>query len=242
MPIIKNEPFHKYLKAMFIDFALIIIGYLLGSIPSAYVVARLAKGIDIREYGSQSTTGANAARVLGFKLGFTAGMFDIIKGIIATLIAVLVIDSSIYDSSDALFEKNVLIALTGFAAIVGHCFSIYIKFSGGKGAATFLGVLLVFSPWTALAIFVTWWVVIGVTRYTSLGNLVMVWISLLTLMFVHDFDLGHTLLGILMVPFIYYTHRANVSRLLKGEERKLGKKVKLDETAATEESVASEEE
>ncbi|MHA1911799.1 MAG: glycerol-3-phosphate 1-O-acyltransferase PlsY [Candidatus Kariarchaeaceae archaeon] len=226
---------------MLIDFTLIIIGYLLGSIPSAYVVAKLAKGIDIREYGSKSTTGANATRVLGFKLGFTAGMLDIIKGVIATLLAVLVIGSDSYDSSDALFEKNVLIALTGFAAIVGHCFSLYLKFTGGKGAATFLGVLLVFSPWTALAVFITWWVVIGVTRYTSLGNLVMVWASLLTLMFAHDFDFGHTLLGILIIPFVYFTHRTNISRLLKGEERKLGKKIKVEETT-TEEPVSSEEE
>jgi glycerol-3-phosphate acyltransferase PlsY len=225
---------------MLIDFTLIIIGYLLGSIPSAYVVARLAKGIDIRNYGSKSTTGANAARVLGLKLGFTAGMFDIIKGVIATLLAVLVIDSDMYDSSDALFDKNVLIALTGFAAIVGHCFSLYLKFTGGKGAATFLGVLLVFSPWTALAVFITWWAVIGITKFTSLGNLVMVWVSLLTLMLAHD-DFGHTLLGLLMVPFIYFTHRTNIGRLLKGEERKLGKKVKVEETTPSEESTSEEE-
>jgi glycerol-3-phosphate acyltransferase PlsY len=224
---------------MLIDFTLIIIGYLLGSIPSAYVVAKLAKGIDIREYGSKSTTGANATRVLGFKLGFTSGILDMVKGVIATLLAVIVIDN--YDSSDFLFDKNVLLALTGFAAVVGHCFSIYIKFSGGKGAATFMGVLLVFSPWTALAIFVTWWVVIGLTRFTSLGNLVMVWVSLLTLMLVHDFDFGHTLLGILIAPFMYFTHRENIGRLLKGEERKLGKKVKIDETNASEEPISEEE-
>ena len=175
----------------------------------------------------------------GFKLGFTAGILDMVKGVIATLLAVIVIDN--YDSSDFLFDKNVLIALTGFAAVVGHCFSIYIKFSGGKGAATFMGVLLVFSPWTALAIFVTWWVVIGVTRFTSLGNLVMVWVSLLTLTLVHDFDFGHTLLGILIAPFMYFTHRENIGRLLKGEERKLGKKVKIDETKASEEPIAEEE-
>jgi len=103
---------------MLIDFTLIIVGYLLGSIPSAYVVAKLAKGIDIRNYGSQSTTGANATRVLGFKLGFTAGLLDMAKGVLPTLLAVLVIDSDSYNSSDALFEKNVLIALTGFAAVV----------------------------------------------------------------------------------------------------------------------------
>ena len=221
---------------MLIDFTLIIVGYLLGSIPSAFVVAKLAKGIDIRDYGSKSTTGANAARVLGLKLGITAGVMDILKGVFAALIAVLVTNSEMYEESDAFFnEKNVLIALTGFAAMVGHCYSIYLKFSGGKGAATLLGVLIIFSPWTALIVTIISLTVLRITKMTSFVNLFGVWIILFCLMFIHDFEFGYTLFGSITIPFIYYTHRNNIRSLLRGEERKFGKRVKIDEEETSEE-------
>jgi glycerol-3-phosphate acyltransferase PlsY len=129
----------------------IIIGYLLGSIPTAYIVSRLRKGIDIRNVGSGNMGGANVMREIGAHEGVFVGLFDIAKGAVAILIA------------QALNIPELWVFGTGFAALVGHNFPVFAGFRGGRGSATIIGIFLVLAP---QAILVTL-VVVAIPFFTS---------------------------------------------------------------------------
>lgn len=150
---------------------LVLIGsYLVGSIPSAYLLVRLVKGVDIRKYGSGSVGGSNAGTTLGHWAMVVIGIFDIIKGATVVWLVFVALDLGI-----------AIALLAGLCATIGHDWSIYLGFNGGKGISTILGTLLVIFPWGGLLILVSpiisW--LLKSTAGSSIGLLLLPWLSLL---------------------------------------------------------------
>lgn len=211
--------------ALIISFLAILLGYLLGSIPPAYILGKLLHGVDIRQQGSGNVGGANAGRLFGKKVFIMVALFDIFKGTIAVFIATLIVPGN--TASSGLFSSPELFyALTGFMAILGHCYSMLLGFSGGKGAATTAGVVLAFDPIIFVILLSSWLITVGTTRFTSLGNLVAVSLLPFTFNFLQDYE-EYTLLGWLILVLIFWKHRENIVRLINGEERKFGNKEKI---------------
>lgn len=218
---------------MIVEVGIIILGYMLGSIPTAYLIGKYKYGFDIRERGSGNVGGANAARTMGMKVGLLSGFVDIFKGTLAVYIAIWYVSMNSRTDLIITSDPNALIALTGFFAVIGHCYSFILRFQGGKGGATTAGVILALDPLTFLVLLVVWVIVVGSTRFTSLGNLIAVWVIPPMFVIRHDILVrwanivetnAYVLLSMALVFLIYYKHRANIQRLLSGTERKVGQK------------------
>lgn len=186
---------------------LMIVAYILGSIPNALWIGKVFKGIDVREHGSKNTGSTNAARVLGAKLGILTLILDISKGAIPTLIATMLLDSSIS------------VILVGICAILGHSFSIFMEFKGGKAVATTVGVFIVLVPGAILLAAVIFFLVFGITRYVSLSSMIGA-ISLPIWIILFYKNISLTIFGIIIAILIIVRHKSNIQRLLNGTESK----------------------
>jgi acyl-phosphate glycerol 3-phosphate acyltransferase len=186
---------------------LMIVAYILGSIPNALWIGKVFRGIDVREHGSKNTGSTNAARVLGAKLGILTLILDISKGAIPTLIATMLLDSSIS------------VILVGICAILGHSFSIFMKFKGGKAVATTVGVFIVLVPGAILLAAVIFFLVFGITRYVSLSSMIGA-ISLPIWIMIFYKNIPLTIFGIIIAILIIVRHKSNIQRLLNGTESK----------------------
>ena len=186
---------------------LMIVAYILGSIPNALWIGKVFKGIDVREHGSKNTGSTNAARVLGAKLGILTLILDISKGAIPTLIASMLLDSSIS------------VILVGICAILGHSFSIFMKFKGGKAVATTVGVFIVLVPGAILLAAIIFFLVFGITRYVSLSSMIGA-ISLPIWIIIFYKNIPLTIFGIIIAILIIVRHKSNIQRLLDGTESK----------------------
>jgi glycerol-3-phosphate acyltransferase PlsY len=203
--------------------AIIILSYLLGSIPSAVIISRAFKGIDIRDYGSKNAGFTNVYRVLGPLPAAIVLIIDVGKGMVAVL---LLTQISIGPVGLSLASLKILAAIS---VILGHVFPVFAGFKGGKGIGTGLGALLSLIPVEtalALAVFVA---IVTITRYVSLGSLAAASFILLALLF-ERYYLGNSvpreLIGMMffLTVFIFYNHRSNIKRLLNGTENKFGRK------------------
>ncbi len=194
-------------------FILIVIGYLLGSIPSSFIAGKIARNIDIRQYGSGNAGATNVLRVLGPKAAVPVFLADVFKGVLAALIG-------------RWMTGEAGAALAGFAAIVGHNWPIFLNFRGGKGIATSFGVLLVLFPLISFILFVAGVVVIAITKYVSLGSITAA-ILFPILLAVFKYDWKMVLFGIVVGGLALYRHRSNISRLMEGKENKLGQRARV---------------
>ena len=196
-----------------------LIGYLLGAIPFGLIVGRATKGIDLREFGSHRTGATNALRTLGLRAAALVFLLDVGKGVAAVLLARLLF------ADDSLVEWAA--AIGGFAAIVGHNWSVFIGFTGGRGVATSAGGLGAMSPWTILVLAP---IVVGLiwrTRYVSLGSITGGLLAPVITAILWTVEAAS-------VPAIAYAaasgllvtaaHADNIARLRAGTERKIGQK------------------
>lgn len=191
----------------------VVAGYLLGSIPSSYIAGRLVRGIDLRQHGSGNLGATNTFRVLGAKVAAPVMVFDMAKGFIpAALFAH-------WDGS----EQWAWALAYGAAAILGHVFSIYMRFQGGKGVATAAGVFLALSPVAMGFAIAAWLGVLGFTRMVSLASITAAAILVGALVLTESRAEVLTL-GIFVAVFVIYAHRANVKRIIRGEEHRFGAK------------------
>lgn len=189
--------------------------YLLGSIPTSYIFGKILKGIDIREHGSGNAGATNALRILGTKWGILTMILDMAKGWLAVFLGRMLLDNP---------ANWVLIALA-LGAIIGHIFTIYLGFKGGKGVATSAGVFIALAPIPvaiALAVFI---ITVWITRYVSLGSMLAALVAFGAELFINIKNnfADKEILGlvILIVAFIIFRHKANIQRLLAGNENKL---------------------
>lgn len=192
----------------------IILAYFLGSIPFGLIIGRLVRGIDVRQHGSGNVGATNVFRVVGKKWGILVLFLDALKGYAAVAVPVW---------TNAQVAPPVLM-LTGIVAILGHSFSIWLKLKGGKGVATSLGVFLGLAAYPTLLAFAVFILVFMVSRIISISSLSAAIVFPIILFCVYRFEALFIWLfpvSILLAVFIFYTHRANILRLMKGEEKKL---------------------
>ncbi|MBN1208302.1 MAG: glycerol-3-phosphate acyltransferase [Myxococcaceae bacterium] len=189
--------------------ALVLLGYLAGSIPFGVLVTRWARGVDVRAEGSGNIGATNVARVAGKKLGILVLALDALKGALPVLLVLRVMPDS----------PRAQVAV-GVAAVLGHCYPVWLKFRGGKGVATALGVLLVLVPLAALAGAAVYGLVLVATRVSSLGSLTAGVAAVATAAFTAP-AIEYALLSGLLFAFMLWTHRGNIQRLLRHTERRL---------------------
>ena len=188
---------------------LLIAAFVLGSIPFGIITAKV-KGIDLKKVGSGNIGATNVLRSLGKWPAVITLLGDILKGTLAVAIGK-------YSGVEPLYE-----GLIGIAAILGHNFSIFLGFKGGKGVATSLGVLLMYTPHVALVTLVVWIGVVLFTKYSSLGAIVSFALLPLNIMLFDFQDKTKFFISILISLFIIIRHKDNIRRLMKGTERKIG--------------------
>jgi glycerol-3-phosphate acyltransferase PlsY len=185
--------------------------YLLGSIPTGYLIFRLKEKKDIRGFGSQNIGATNVLRVTGWRLALPVAVADILKGAVPVYLSL------------KLFPEPWVAYGAGLAAIVGHCYPVFIGFRGGKGVATSIGVYSVLALMPLFFIVAVFIGVIALTRYVSLGSLSAAF-SFPLLVLILNGEPGTALLGAAVFMLIAFRHRQNIERLIRGTERKLGSK------------------
>ena len=203
-----------------------IIAYLLGSISFSVIIIKKMAGFDVREKGSGNAGTTNVLRTVGKKASIITLICDILKGVVAILVAYIA-GLILKDSVD----KALLIQLAGLAVIIGHTFPIYFGFKGGKGIATALGVLLITNWNIGLICLVFALVLMIITKMVSLGSLAAAVLFPILIIFMphtsYLVDGNYIIYGILIAALVIFNHRANVKRLLTGTENKIDfKKIK----------------
>lgn len=183
-----------------------------GSIPWGVVLGKLLRGVDVREFGSGNTGATNSMRVLGWRIALTVGVLDVLKGLIPVLIARW-LDAPVW-----------VVAAMGIAATIGHCWSPFMKFRGGKGMATGGGASIAMLPWllTMLPLMI---VVVLITRYVSLASMIAT-LTGVTIAFIFavttDFPWLWAFSIAVIISIIIFKHWGNILRLLSGTERRFG--------------------
>ena len=205
-----------------ITILLMILAYILGSVPNALWIGKVFKGLDIREHGSRNAGSTNAARVLGVKLGILTLILDVSKGLVPTLIAILLRVDFFQNLTKILNFDYVLV---GICAILGHVFSMFMNFKGGKAVATTLGVFLILVPKAILFAAIVFFVVFAISRYVSLSSILEA-ISLPIFIYFLYQQTIYVILGILIAILIVVKHRSNIERLKNGTESKFSLKNK----------------
>lgn len=206
-----------------------VLSYLVGSIPTSIIVAKMRRGIDIRQHGSGNAGGTNVIRVLGWKMGVFVIATDMAKGLFATLVVARLMYGPIpFENLTPFDDFTVVQIIAGCSAILGHIWTLFAGFKGGKGIATAAGMLIGVAPVEVAVSFTVFAIVFLVTHYVSAGSLSAAVAFPLTMFFRENvfmaevpgyntlifFSIGISLL-------IIYTHRANIKRLLKGTENKI---------------------
>ncbi len=187
-------------------------GYLLGSLPSGVLISKLAGIDDITSYGSGNTGTTNVLRVLGPKYAAVVLVLDMAKGALPVYFA--------------LKYMNIGLAgpfIVGACAIMGHNWSAFLNFKGGKGVATTAGVALIVFPKIIIMSFVVFVIVVGISKYVSLGSITAVWAGF-AYSLLPDFTIIDKWTVLVLAVAVTYTHRSNIRRLLSGTELKLGQK------------------
>ena len=199
------------------ELLLIVLAYLVGSIPTSVWVSRYFFDIDIREYGSGNAGATNTYRVLGPKWGTIVMITDMLKGIIAVKLALLL---PAYADNEVNLQN--LQTVLGLTAVVGHIFPIWAEFRGGKGVATLFGLVLGISPWTALGCVGIFIVVLYLTRFVSLSSiLASIAFPVFILVIFNVDNPAYRIFAIAVALMVLLTHQKNITRLLNGNESKV---------------------
>ena len=195
---------------------LIILAYLIGSIPTAVWVSKRIYGIDIREHGSGNAGATNTFRILGKKAGSVVMAGDMLKGFLAVKLSLL---SSFSWSSEAITNLQVFL---GLAAVVGQIFPIWADFRGGKGIATLFGMILSIQPLVAISLIGVFFLMLYLTRYVSLSSIsASIAFPLLILVIFNEPEVSYRVFAIATAVLVVLTHHKNINRLLAGNESKV---------------------
>lgn len=194
---------------------LILCGYILGSVPTGYLAGR-AFGVDVRKVGSGNIGTANVLRAAGKWAAILTLAGDMLKGLIPVVVARL--------ATDNLWVH----AAVGFAAVIGHCWPVFLRFKGGKAVATGAGTSIGLAPVVGLGLFAFWWAVVLVSRYTSLGAIAVMVVSPFVFLLTGQ-PLPYVLYTIVGGALVLWRHRENARALMQGTERKVGQRVESGE-------------
>ncbi len=202
---------------MGIYFAVAAIGYLIGSINFSVILSKKMAGFDLREKGSKNAGTTNMLRTVGKKGAAIVLICDILKGVLAILIARLI-------SGDV--NQAIACQIAGFAVVLGHTFPIFFEFKGGKGVATSLGILLIVNLKIGLICLFFALALMALTRMVSLGSISAAVLFAILAIFIHDgyivdYSFSFVIFAILLAAFVIYNHRSNVTRIMNGTENRL---------------------
>lgn len=200
-------------------FALLLIAYQLGSIPTGYLVAKAVKGIDIREHGSGNTGATNVLRVVGKPAAIAVLTVDLAKGALAIILLTSLFPIVLPPAQGGLIPWGV--AVGGLLTLLGHSKSIWLKWGGGKSAATGLGILLAMAWPVGLGVILVFALTLALSRIVSLGSLMSA-VATVVLMLALQQPLPYSLLAIAGSTYVVIRHRSNIERLLAGTEPRLG--------------------
>ncbi len=192
--------------------AVVLGAYLIGSIPTGYIIVKLATGQDIRTIGSGSTGATNVKRVMGKKWFFITLLLDAFKGALPVVLA--------YFFAKSFTEIGLLPVLAAVAVILGHSKSIFLKFTGGKSVASGVGTILALNWMVGLCIAVIWGAITYTSKYVSLGSIIALAVSPF-LMWAFKAPVAYIVYCAIGALYIIYLHRSNIQRLIKGEENKV---------------------
>jgi glycerol-3-phosphate acyltransferase PlsY len=196
---------------------LILLAYLIGSVPTAIWVSRYFFGIDIREYGSGNAGATNTFRVLGSRWGTFVMIADVLKGLIATSLYVIIP----FYMHDEAARTNLMVGL-GLAAVAGHIFPIWADFRGGKGVATLFGMIIAIQPIVAVYCVGVFLVVLYLTRFVSLSSILAgIAFAVLILFIFKEKEHLYRAFAIAVALLVILTHQKNISRILRGNESKV---------------------
>lgn len=224
--------------------AILAVSYIIGSIPTSIMAGKMLKGIDVRNFGSGNAGGTNAFRVLGWKAGLTVTLIDIIKGVIAAVSVVAFFREHPIGTFPDMNEVALRL-LAGMSAVIGHVFTVFAGFKGGKGVSTAAGMLIGIAPVSMLIVVAIFLLTVYLSRYVSVASiLAALAFPLIIAIRKYIFELGSGLdyyirlfgspvsfhdsldyhlmiFGLIVALAILYTHRANIRRLLSGTENRL---------------------
>jgi glycerol-3-phosphate acyltransferase PlsY len=198
---------------------LIILAYLIGSIPTAVWISKHFFGIDIRDYGSGNSGATNTYRVLGSKWGTIVMIVDMLKGVIATSLYIILPYYTV--QVHEVDRTNIMIGL-GLAAVLGHIFPIWANFKGGKGVATLFGMILAIQPIVAASCVGVFLVVLYLTRFVSLSSILSSIAFAVFILFIFNDDVQlYRIFSVAVALMVILTHQKNINRILKGTESKV---------------------
>ena len=201
------------------ELILIILAYLIGSIPSALIISKKFFGVDIRDYGSGNMGATNTFRVLGSKYGTIVMVLDILKGAVAVGLYNFL---PYYFTSDAEVQRTNFMIGLGLAAVVGHIFPIYANFKGGKGVATLFGMILAVQPLVAISCVGVFLIVLYLTRYVSLSSiLAALFLPISVLWIWNENEVLYRVFALLVAALVVLTHQKNIGRILRGVESRV---------------------
>ena len=190
----------------------VVLAYLIGSIPTGYIIVKTKTGQDIRNVGSGSTGATNVKRVLGKKWFFTVMLLDALKGALPVIISQILFNNVIYPGLSAV--------LAAVAVLVGHSKSIFLGFKGGKSVASGVGTIIALNWMVGLSVAVIWSIITYISKYVSVGSIIAVALSPV-LMWIFNAPIPYIIYCALGAIYIIYLHRSNISRLIAGNENKV---------------------
>ncbi|MBR1424507.1 glycerol-3-phosphate 1-O-acyltransferase PlsY [bacterium] len=202
----------EYIEVLKQIIFVIIVSYLIGSIPTGYIVVKLFTGQDIRTIGSGSTGATNVKRVMGKKWFFTVMILDALKGALPVILSILF--------GSVLNNIGLLPVLAAIFVILGHSKSIFLKFTGGKSVASGVGTLLALDWQAGLIIVLTWAIITWISRYVSLGSIVAMALAPLIMWFLNA-PAAYIVYALIAAIYVIYLHRENIKRLIEGNENKV---------------------
>ncbi len=196
------------------NFIVLVVAYFIGSIPFAFIIGKV-NGVDIRKLGSGNVGATNVLRNLGKKWGIPCFICDFLKGMVPVLIA-----TSVCSGNDLAPIMSVI------GTVLGHVFTIFLRFKGGKGVATTAGALMGIAWYPVLIGLIIWFITLKLTGYVSLGSIIAAAVIPIIICIDKQFNSATNYLFIVMGILVIYRHKSNIHRLIKGEESKFKKKGK----------------
>jgi glycerol-3-phosphate acyltransferase PlsY len=191
------------------DYGLVILlSYVIGSIPNGLMIGKWLKNVDLREYGSKNIGATNAYRVLGLGPAIAVFITDALKGVIGVYLGSVIIG------------QPLALLVGGIAAMAGHNWSLFLRFKGGRGVSTGLGVIAIIVPKITVIIFIIWFLIFYLTRYVSLASIVAAGL-VPVMMYLLGEKSEFLYFGLLAAAFVIFRHKANIIRLFHGEELKI---------------------
>lgn len=208
-----NDLEDNYMSYLMIEiFLAAIIAYLIGSIPTGYIIVKVKTGKDIRTVGSGSTGATNVKRVLGKKYFFIVMLLDALKGALPVILAKVFATTGI--------TLGLIPVIAAIGVIIGHSKSIFLQFQGGKSVASGVGTILALNWIAGLIIAVVWGIITYFTKYVSVGSIIALLLSPFVMYFLHS-PIAYVAYCALGAIYIVYLHRENIKRLINGNENKV---------------------